>query len=125
MAVVPEHDIIFFIHFFHVHFIFTGKTPIGELFNPGYDCSKILDSNPEAKDGMYFIHLGTKYPKQVNYERLRGFIIEMCKIMNIATLLSFIAATLVELQKCCGYADTTREDLPYVKSLRKISADQC
>jgi hypothetical protein len=45
---------------------FTGKTPVGELFNPGYDCSKILDSNPEAKDGMYFIHLGTKYPRQVN-----------------------------------------------------------
>ena len=48
--------------FFHFCFIFTGNTPIGELFNPGYDCSKILDSNPEAKDGMYFIHLGIKYP---------------------------------------------------------------
>ncbi len=60
----------FFIVFFSFLFIFTGKIPIGELFNPGYDCSKILDSNPEAKDGMYFIHLGTEYPKQV-----RAFII--------------------------------------------------
>ena len=74
---------------------------------------------------MYFIHLGTKYPKQVNYERLRAFIIEMCKIMNIVILLSFIAATQTELQKYCGHAGTTREDLPYVRSLRKISADQC
>jgi hypothetical protein len=24
-----------------------------------------LDSNPEAKDGMYWIHLGGYYPKQV------------------------------------------------------------
>jgi hypothetical protein len=43
----------------------TGDDPIGELFSPGFDCSKILDSNPEAKDGMYWIHLGGYYPKQV------------------------------------------------------------
>ena len=44
----------------------TGKTPVGELFSPAYDCSKILDHNPEAKDGIYWIHLGGIYPKQVN-----------------------------------------------------------
>ncbi|CAB4037073.1 Hypothetical predicted protein, partial [Paramuricea clavata] len=32
--------------------------PIGEIYSPGYDCSKILDSNPEAKDGLYYIDLG-------------------------------------------------------------------
>ena len=32
----------------------------------------------------------------------------MCKIMNIATVLLFIATKLAELQKCFGYASTTR-----------------
>jgi hypothetical protein len=32
--------------------------PIGEIYSPGFDCSKILDSNPEAKDGLYYIDLG-------------------------------------------------------------------
>ncbi|CAB4019839.1 Hypothetical predicted protein, partial [Paramuricea clavata] len=41
-----------------------GDDSVGELFSPGFDCSKILDSNPEAKDGMYWIHLGGYYPKQ-------------------------------------------------------------
>ena len=49
--------------------IFTGKTPIGELFSPAYDCSKILDHNPESKDGMYWIDLGGTYLKQVNLKK--------------------------------------------------------
>jgi hypothetical protein len=45
---------------------YVGDEPIGEVFSPGFDCSKILDSNPQAKDGMYWIHLGGYYPKQVH-----------------------------------------------------------
>ena len=41
-----------------------GNRPIGERFSPGFDCSKILDGNPEAKDGLYWIHLGGSDPIQ-------------------------------------------------------------
>jgi hypothetical protein len=50
-----------------------GDDPIGEIFSPGYDCSKILDNNPEAKDGMYWIHLGGYYPKQVNWNKVLNY----------------------------------------------------
>ncbi len=42
-----------------------GGGLVGEPFGSSYDCSKILDSNPEAKDGMYWINLGGDQPKQV------------------------------------------------------------
>ena len=46
--------------------LYVGEDPVGEVFSPGYDCANILDLNPEAKDGLYWIHLGGYYPKQVN-----------------------------------------------------------
>ena len=61
---IPLYDEVMTQYIFYFHHI-TGDDPIGELFSPGYDCSKILDSNPEAKDGFYWIHLGGYYPKQV------------------------------------------------------------
>ncbi|XP_028397006.1 uncharacterized protein LOC114520857 isoform X2 [Dendronephthya gigantea] len=42
-----------------------GDDPNGEIFSPGFDCSKILDSYPRAKDGMYWIHLGSYNGKKV------------------------------------------------------------
>ncbi|CAB4032105.1 Hypothetical predicted protein, partial [Paramuricea clavata] len=54
------------------------KTPVGELFSPAYDCSKILDHNPEAKDGIYWIHLGGIYPKQAYCDMItdgRGYML--------------------------------------------------
>jgi hypothetical protein len=70
-------------------YFFTGKTPIGELFSPAYDCSKILDHNQEAKDGMYWIDLGGTYPKQVN---LKKWIANKCKnlILRKSRLLSTV-----------------------------------
>ncbi|CAB4015633.1 Hypothetical predicted protein, partial [Paramuricea clavata] len=41
-----------------------GSDPTGEFFNPAYDCLKILDKNPEAKDGFYWIKLSGIVPKK-------------------------------------------------------------
>jgi hypothetical protein len=49
--------------------------PIGEIYSPGYDCSKILDSNPEAKDGLYYIDLGGFNATQV---RILSFHVHFC-----------------------------------------------
>ena len=42
-----------------------GSDPTGEFFNPAYDCLKILDKNPEAKDGFYWVKLSGIVPKKV------------------------------------------------------------
>ena len=43
----------------------TGSSPPGEFFSPGYDCSSILDKDPKAKDGFYWITIGGKIPRKV------------------------------------------------------------
>ena len=46
--------------------MYIGTSPPGEFFNPGYDCSDILNRDPKAKDGVYWITLGKKSsPKKV------------------------------------------------------------
>ncbi|XP_046839746.1 uncharacterized protein LOC124433918 isoform X3 [Xenia sp. Carnegie-2017] len=42
-----------------------GSSSPGEFFDPVYDCSTILDKDPKAKDGFYWITLGEKKPKKV------------------------------------------------------------
>lgn len=42
-----------------------GSTPPGELFNPAYDCSEILDKDAKAKDGFYWIRLNGSEPIKV------------------------------------------------------------
>ncbi|XP_046839722.1 uncharacterized protein LOC124433904 isoform X2 [Xenia sp. Carnegie-2017] len=42
-----------------------GSSSPGEFFNPVYDCSTILDKDPKAKDGFYWITLGEKKPKRI------------------------------------------------------------
>ena len=43
-----------------------GTSPPGEFFNPGYDCAHILNKDPKAKDGQYWINLGNKkLPRKV------------------------------------------------------------
>ncbi len=44
----------------------SGLSTYGELFNPGFDCSDILNHNPYAKDGFYWINLNEDSAKQVN-----------------------------------------------------------
>ncbi|XP_046839690.1 uncharacterized protein LOC124433873 isoform X3 [Xenia sp. Carnegie-2017] len=43
-----------------------GSSSPGEFFNPVYDCSTILDKDPKAKDGFYWITLGEKKSKKVH-----------------------------------------------------------
>ncbi|XP_028399998.1 uncharacterized protein LOC114523319 [Dendronephthya gigantea] len=42
-----------------------GSNPFGEYFNPGYDCTDILNKNFEARDGFYWIHLNQSVPRRV------------------------------------------------------------
>ncbi|XP_046843331.1 uncharacterized protein LOC124437395 isoform X1 [Xenia sp. Carnegie-2017] len=42
-----------------------GSSSPGEFFNPVYDCSTILNKDPRAEDGFYWITLGEKKPKRV------------------------------------------------------------
>ena len=45
--------------------LFLGSSPSGEYFNPGNDCTDILNSNVAAKDGYYWINLNKGVPKKV------------------------------------------------------------
>ncbi|XP_028391389.1 uncharacterized protein LOC114516186 [Dendronephthya gigantea] len=42
-----------------------GSNPAGEYFNPGYDCTDILNKNFESRDGFYWINLNRGAPKRV------------------------------------------------------------
>ncbi|XP_028391546.1 uncharacterized protein LOC114516311 [Dendronephthya gigantea] len=42
-----------------------GSSPSGEYFNPGYDCTDILNKNFESRDGFYWINLNRGAPKRV------------------------------------------------------------
>ncbi|XP_028403917.1 uncharacterized protein LOC114526500 [Dendronephthya gigantea] len=42
-----------------------GSSPTGEFFSPAYDCTSILNKDPKAKDGFYWITLGYKIPRKV------------------------------------------------------------
>ncbi|XP_028413273.1 uncharacterized protein LOC114536122 [Dendronephthya gigantea] len=42
-----------------------GSSPSGEYFNPGYDCTDILNKNFESRDGFYWINLNKGAPKRV------------------------------------------------------------
>ncbi|XP_028413259.1 uncharacterized protein LOC114536107 [Dendronephthya gigantea] len=42
-----------------------GSNPSGEYFNPGYDCTDILNRNFEARDGFYWIDLNRAKPKRI------------------------------------------------------------
>lgn len=55
------------IYFNRDRFVFTitGSSPPGEFFSPGYDCASILDKDPKAKDGFYWITIGEKKPRKV------------------------------------------------------------
>ena len=49
-------------------FCFTGmKNTFGEFFNPGYDCSNVLNKRPDAKDGFFWLTLGSSNPKLVRF----------------------------------------------------------
>jgi hypothetical protein len=48
----------------NVYFLI-GSTCIGEYFNPGYDCTDILNKNKAAKDGYYWIHFAVGVPWKV------------------------------------------------------------
>ena len=39
-----------------LHFT-TGRSTLGEIFNPAQDCPDIVDQIPEAEDGFYWIVL--------------------------------------------------------------------
>jgi hypothetical protein len=41
------------------------KNTVGEFFNPGYDCSNILDNIPDATDGFYWINIRRQIPRKV------------------------------------------------------------
>jgi hypothetical protein len=38
---------------------------VGEFFNPGHDCSDILNNCQDAKDGFFWITAGLPNPKKV------------------------------------------------------------
>jgi hypothetical protein len=42
-----------------------GSSTYGEFFNPGIDCTDILNQNPNAQDGFYWINLNEDSIKQV------------------------------------------------------------
>ncbi|XP_028391545.1 uncharacterized protein LOC114516310 [Dendronephthya gigantea] len=42
-----------------------GSSPSGEYFNPGYDCTDILNKNFESRDGFYWINLNRGAPMRV------------------------------------------------------------
>ncbi|XP_046839770.1 uncharacterized protein LOC124433941 isoform X2 [Xenia sp. Carnegie-2017] len=44
---------------------FDGSGSPGEFFDPVYDCATILNKDPKAKDGFYWITLGEKKPKMI------------------------------------------------------------
>ena len=49
-----------------MHVIFSGsKKTVGEFFNPGLNCSDILDKCDDAKDGFYWITVNCSNPKKV------------------------------------------------------------
>ena len=48
--------------------IFPGsKKTVGEFFNPGLNCSDILDQRDDAKDGFYWVTLNPLNPVKVGY----------------------------------------------------------
>ena len=56
-------------HVMHgVCLIFPGsKKTAGEFFNPGLNCSDILDQRDDAKDGFYWVTLNPLNPVKVGY----------------------------------------------------------
>ena len=42
-----------------------GRSSSGEFFNPAYDCSEILDKNPKARDGFYWVNFNEATSKKV------------------------------------------------------------
>ena len=56
-------------HKFHWQSIFSiflgSKNTVGEFFNPGLNCSNILDKHEDAKDGFYWITLKRSSPVKV------------------------------------------------------------
>ncbi|XP_028405278.1 uncharacterized protein LOC114527785 [Dendronephthya gigantea] len=42
-----------------------GSKPLGEYFNPGYDCLEILSQNTKAKDGYYWVDFHRSVPHKV------------------------------------------------------------
>ena len=52
--------------YFPIFPIFLGsKNTVGELFNPGLNCSDILDKSEDNKDGFYWITLKLSNPVKV------------------------------------------------------------
>ena len=50
----------------HLKSFFPGsKKTVGEYFNPGLNCSDILDRLDDAKDGFYWITLKSSNPVKV------------------------------------------------------------
>ena len=73
VTVCLKHDIFsikYMCEAFYVHectFLnILGSSSPGEIFNPGYDCSDILDKDTKAKDGFYWIQFNGYTPKKVN-----------------------------------------------------------
>ena len=53
--------------FLHITSFFLGrKKTVGEFFNPGLNCSDILDKLDDAKDGFYWITLKRSNPVKVS-----------------------------------------------------------
>ena len=44
---------------------FPGSTPIGEYFNPAFDCSDIIDKEKDPESGLYWVNLETAKRRQV------------------------------------------------------------
>ena len=42
-----------------------GSETLGEIFDPAKDCSDIVDRVPDAKDGFYWIQLGSDKMQKV------------------------------------------------------------
>ena len=92
-------------------FCLTGsKNTVGEFFNPGYDCSNILNKRPDAQDGFYWITLNSHNPQMVcvfnicsqTWVRSRHVLIAESNYLKFIQTLSDIIKSLIigQLKKC-------------------------
>ena len=53
---------ITFMHFY----IQLGHSYLGEFLSPGYDCSDIMNHEPDASEGLFWITLGNDTKRKVS-----------------------------------------------------------